>query len=224
MGLCHGKPIENPETKPENPIIPAENEPLPRSQAGKTSSFPFYSPSPLPSLFKNSPANSSVSSTPLRLFKRPFPPPSPAKHIRALLARRHGSVKPNEASIPEGNECEVALDKNFGFLKQFVAHYELGEEVGRGHFGYTCSAKGRKGSLKGQDVAVKVIPKSKVCFYVTLLFFHLLHVTLFICLSNDVKCNVIIESFLFLGAYIYLWKKFVENYLKLISCWDCSKF
>ncbi|XP_062166332.1 CDPK-related kinase 7 [Alnus glutinosa] len=162
MGLCHGKPIENPETRPDNPIIPGENDPLPRSQTGKTSSFPFYSPSPLPSLFKNSPANSSVSSTPLRIFKRPFPPPSPAKHIRALLARRHGSVKPNEASIPEGNECEVALDKNFGFLKHFVAHYELGEEVGRGHFGYTCSAKGRKGSLKGQDVAVKVIPKSKM--------------------------------------------------------------
>jgi serine/threonine protein kinase len=98
----------------------------------------------------------------LRIFKRPFPPPSPAKHIRALLARRHGSVKPNEASIPEGSESDIALDKNFGFSKQFVSHYELGEEVGRGHFGYTCSAKAKKGSLKGQDVAVKVIPKSKV--------------------------------------------------------------
>ncbi|BBH07126.1 CDPK-related kinase 1 [Prunus dulcis] len=132
------------------------------SHSTKSSNFPFYSPSPLPSLFKNSPANSSVNSTPLRIFKRPFPPPSPAKHIRALLARRHGSVKPNEASIPEGSECDVALDKNFGFSKQFVAHYELGDEVGRGHFGYTCSAKAKKGSLKGQDVAVKVIPKSKM--------------------------------------------------------------
>ncbi|KAG2687391.1 hypothetical protein I3843_09G049600 [Carya illinoinensis] len=162
MGLCHGKPIDHPETKPEKPIIPGENEPVPHSKTGKPSNFPFYSPSPLPSLFRNSPAISSVSSTPLRIFKRPFPPPSPAKHIRALLARRHGSVKPNEASIPEGSECEIALDKNFGFSKQFVAHYELGEEVGRGHFGYTCSAKAKKGSLKGQDVAVKVIPKSKM--------------------------------------------------------------
>ncbi|KAF7147389.1 hypothetical protein RHSIM_Rhsim03G0036500 [Rhododendron simsii] len=159
MGLCHGKPIE----KSENPIVLVENEPAFNSRTGKSSSkFPFYSPSPLPSLFKNSPANSSVSSTPLRIFKRPFPPPSPAKHIRALLARRHGSVKPNEASIPEGSEIELGLDKNFGFSKQFSTHYEMEEEVGRGHFGYTCSAKAKKGSLKGQDVAVKVIPKSKM--------------------------------------------------------------
>ncbi|KAK1374066.1 Cdpk-related kinase 7 [Heracleum sosnowskyi] len=91
----------------------------------------------------------------------PFPLPAPAKHIRALLARRHGSVKPNEASIPEGNELEVGLDKNFGYSKQILQHYELGEGVGRGHFGYTCSSKAKRGSLKGQDVAVKVIPKSK---------------------------------------------------------------
>lgn len=163
MGLCHGKPIEPPRHLSENPIIPSDNEPaLSTTQTGKTPKFPFYSPSPLPSGFKNSPANSSVSSTPLRLFKRPFPPPSPAKHIRALLARRHGSVKPNEATIPEGSECEIGLDKSFGFAKNFVSHYELGEEVGRGHFGYTCTAKGKKGSLKGQDVAVKVIPKSKM--------------------------------------------------------------
>ncbi|XP_048320976.1 CDPK-related kinase 7 isoform X2 [Ziziphus jujuba] len=162
MGLCHGKPIENPHTQSQNNIIHNENEAAPNSQTSKSSNFPFYSPSPLPSLFKNSPANSSVSSTPLRIFKRPFPPPSPAKHIRSLLARRHGSIKPNEASIPEGSECEVGLDKNFGFSKQFLVHYELGEEVGRGHFGYTCSAKGKKGNLKGQDVAVKVIPKSKM--------------------------------------------------------------
>ncbi|XP_054790096.1 CDPK-related kinase 7-like [Prosopis cineraria] len=162
MGLCHGKPIEISQTHGENPLYPDDKDGLPKIQTPKSSNFPFYSPSPLPSLFKNSPANSSVSSTPLRIFKRPFPPPSPAKHIRALLARRHGSVKPNEASIPEGGECEIGLDKNFGFSKQFAAHYELGEEVGRGHFGYTCSAKGKKGSLKGQDVAVKVIPKSKM--------------------------------------------------------------
>lgn len=171
MGLCHGKPTEPPKNISENPIIPSENnEPTINSSTGKTPKFPFYSPSPLRNVFKNSPANSSssVNSTPLRFFKRPFPPPSPAKHIKALLARRHGSVKPNEASIPEGSECEiVGLDKNFGFSKNFASHYSLGEEVGRGHFGYTCSATGKKGSLKGQDVAVKVIPKSKVLFIMT---------------------------------------------------------
>lgn len=166
MGLCHGKPNQTLETQLENSNFPNEIEPTTQnSQTGK-SSFPYYSPSPFhnSNAFKNSPANSnsSVSSTPLRIFKRPFPPPSPAKHIRSLLARRHGSVKPNEASIPEGNEFEVGLDKNFGYSKQLLSHYELGEEVGRGHFGYTCTAKGKKGSMKGHDVAVKVIPKSKV--------------------------------------------------------------
>lgn len=171
MGLCHGKPIENPDNRPQNAALPLENDIQPNSQTTKSSKFPFYSPSPLPSLFKNSPAIPSVNSTPLRFFKRPFPPPSPAKHIKALLARRHGSVKPNEASIPEGSESDIGLDKNFGFSKQFECHYELEEEVGRGHFGYTCSAKGKKGSLKGLDVAVKVIPKSKVIFFFFLLFF-----------------------------------------------------
>ncbi|PIA53830.1 hypothetical protein AQUCO_00900428v1 [Aquilegia coerulea] len=162
MGICHGKQTEAPEIQSENPIIPNDVDVSTNTDTKKASSFPFYSPSPLRNVFKNSPANSSVSSTPLRIFKRPFPPPSPAKHIKALLARRHGSVKPNEASIPEGSEVEVGLDKNFGYLKQFYTKYELGEEVGRGHFGYTCSAVAKKGDLKGQEVAIKVIPKSKM--------------------------------------------------------------
>ncbi|KAL3346509.1 hypothetical protein AABB24_025112 [Solanum stoloniferum] len=141
----------------------------------KSPFFPFYSPSPAHYLFSKksplrSPANASSNSTPRRFFKRPFPPPSPAKHIRAVLARRHGSVKPNESAIPEVNETEVGggggggsgLDKSFGFLKNFGNKYELGEEVGRGHFGYTCKAKFKKGEVKGQEVAVKVIPKSKM--------------------------------------------------------------
>ncbi|KAL5982401.1 CDPK-related kinase 5 [Asimina triloba] len=143
-------------------------------EIGKRSPFfHFYSPSPARFFSKKSPAaaaaaaapNASAQSTPRRFFRRAFPPPSPAKHIRAVLARRHGSVKPNEASIPEGSEAEGAvagLDKSFGFSKHFGNKYELGEEVGRGHFGYTCSAKFKKGELKGQQVAVKVIPKAKV--------------------------------------------------------------
>ncbi|XP_019195565.1 PREDICTED: CDPK-related kinase 5-like [Ipomoea nil] len=134
----------------------------------KSPFFPFYSPSPAHYLFaKKSPARSpanapSSNSTPRRFFRRPFPPPSPAKHIRAVLARRHGSVKPNGAAIPEGAESEGGLDKSFGFSKHFGNKYELGEEVGRGHFGYTCRAKFKKGELKGQEVAVKVIPKAKM--------------------------------------------------------------
>ncbi|VAH27925.1 unnamed protein product [Triticum turgidum subsp. durum] len=53
------------------------------------------------------------------------------------------------------------LDKGFGFNKGFAAKYDLGDEVGRGHFGYTCAARIRKGARKGDAVAVKVIPKAK---------------------------------------------------------------
>ncbi|OMO56732.1 hypothetical protein CCACVL1_26330 [Corchorus capsularis] len=144
---------------------------IPNNEGKKSPFFPFYSPSPAHYLFsKKSPARSSANSTPKRIFRRPFPPPSPAKHIMSLLARRHGSVKPNEASIPEGSEAEAVaaaggggtgLDKSFGFSKHFGSKYELGDEVGRGHFGYTCAAKFKKGELKGQEVAVKVIPKAK---------------------------------------------------------------
>ncbi|KAG5006710.1 hypothetical protein JHK85_025252 [Glycine max] len=47
---------------------------------------------------------------------------------------------------------------------QFVKsrRLEVNEEVGRGHFGYTCSVRFKKGELKGQQVAVKVIPKAKI--------------------------------------------------------------
>ncbi|TYI01629.1 hypothetical protein E1A91_A11G205500v1 [Gossypium mustelinum] len=142
------------------------------NEGKKSPFFPFYSPSPAHYLFsKKSPARSSANSTPKRFFRKPFPPPSPAKHIRAVLARRHGSVKPNESAIPEGSEADgdgaagatvAGLDKSFGFSKHFGSKYELGEEVGRGHFGYTCAAKFKKGELKGQQVAVKVIPKAKM--------------------------------------------------------------
>lgn len=166
MGLCHGKEAKSsPIEVVEDSIIPYNDEnhqPEPKTPK-RPPKFSFYIPSPLPSYYKNSPASSSVNSTPLRIFRRPFPPPSPAKHIKAFLARRHNSLKkPNEATIPEGSEDELLLNKNFGFLKQFFSKYEIGEVVGRGHFGYTCSAVAKKGELKGQEVAVKVIPKEKV--------------------------------------------------------------
>ena len=153
----------------ENPSNQSTKEKNDGESGKKSPFFPFYSPSPAHYLFSKksparSPANASSNSTPKRFFKRPFPPPSPAKHIRAVLARRHGSVKPNETTISEGSEAEVVagLDKSFGFSKHFGNKFELGDEVGRGHFGYTCVAKFKKGEFKGQQVAVKVIPKAKV--------------------------------------------------------------
>lgn len=137
------------------------------SHAGKNtpaysfSASPFQSP--LPAGVAPSPAR-----TPGRKFRWPLPPPSPAKPIMAALLRRQGkSPRPKDGPIPEEQngeegERERALDKSFGYGKNFGARFELGKEVGRGHFGHTCWAKGKKGELKGQPVAVKIISKAKV--------------------------------------------------------------
>lgn len=81
-----------------------------------------------------------------------------------------------------GDASLDGLDKTFGFGKNFGAKYELGKEVGRGHFGHTSIARAKKGEMKGQLVAVKIIPKTKVlkrsvlvgvvmiCFFLFLLF------------------------------------------------------
>lgn len=178
MGICTSKPPPEPYNSDhrhgvENPS-PALNSGESRP-AKKSPFFGIYSPSPAHYLFSKksplwspAPANGSSNSTPKRFFKRPFPPPSPAKHIRSVLARRQGTVKPNAAgdTIPEGSEPGTAtgagLDKRFGFSKHFSDKYEVGEEVGRGHFGYTRVATAKKGELKGQQVAVKIIPKAKM--------------------------------------------------------------
>jgi serine/threonine protein kinase len=115
------------------------------------------SASPLPHY-----ASSPAPSTPRRLFKRPFPPPSPAKHIQSSLVKRHGAKPKEEGSIPEAVDNEKPLDKQFGYPKNFTSKYELGHEVGRGHFGHTCYAKMRRGEHKGMAVAVKIISKAKM--------------------------------------------------------------
>ncbi|CAH8371521.1 unnamed protein product [Eruca vesicaria subsp. sativa] len=76
----------------------------------------------------------------------------------------HGKTKRNEASIPEDKKLERGLNKSFGFSRHFATQYEIDHGVvGRGHLGYTCSAKGKKDSLMmGQEVAVKVIHKTKL--------------------------------------------------------------
>ncbi|XP_044366560.1 disease resistance protein RGA5 isoform X2 [Triticum aestivum] len=116
---------------------------------------------------------SSVRSTSRMFFKHPFPSPSLAKHIKSMLPKRLGGRKPKKGTVPEkggggigaagdGAEVERPLDKTFGFVENHRAKYELGEEVGRGHFGYVCSAVVKEGEYKGQTAAVKVIPKAKM--------------------------------------------------------------
>lgn len=182
MGACTSKPPRrNPYSTPgqilEEPLplpkTPAADDSRTHDAVGKKSTlFSFYTPSPARYFFsKKSPAlpppcaPPSANSTPRRTFKRPFPPPSPAKHIKAVLFRRHGGK--GTGTILEGEEGDAAaagaeLDKSFGYSKQLTSKYEIVTEVGRGHFGYTCSALAKKGDLKGQKVAVKVIPKNKM--------------------------------------------------------------
>ncbi|XP_047335589.1 CDPK-related kinase 3-like [Impatiens glandulifera] len=146
MGQCHGKRIP-----------PRHN-----VEGGATTfSGTVHDPPPTPA---RSLADVLLT-TPRRFFKLPFPPPSPAKHIKASLAKRFGNVNPKEHTIPEDETIdndEQPLDKNFGYNKNFDSHYELGMEMGRGQFGYTCVARVRKGVLKDQEVAVKIISKSKM--------------------------------------------------------------
>ncbi|XP_010035305.2 CDPK-related kinase 4 isoform X1 [Eucalyptus grandis] len=130
-------------------------------EVSSLSGSPF--PSPLPAGVAASP---SPARTPLRKFRWPLPPPSPARPIMSLIAKRRGRGAPKEGPIAEeqavDGEGEPPLDKSFGYAKNFCARFELGKEVGRGHFGHTCWAKGKKGELKGQNVAVKIISKAKM--------------------------------------------------------------
>lgn len=192
MGQCYGKTIPTTDNDGPTTIIAAEEHqqrrsypqsPLPssanngvvnipsvkntpaRSSSPWSSPYPHGIASPLPTGVSPSPARSSTPGR--RFFKRPFPPPSPAKHIKASLARRFGQAKqPREGPIPEDGaavEPELqSLDKNFGYNKNFGAKYELGKEIGRGHFGHTCHARGKKGELKDHALAVKIISKVKM--------------------------------------------------------------
>jgi hypothetical protein len=42
-------------------------------------------------------------------------------------------------------------------IKLIWQKFVIGKELGRGHFGHTCSAKDKKGDLKGQAVAFSTI-------------------------------------------------------------------
>ncbi|KAK8558595.1 hypothetical protein V6N12_041896 [Hibiscus sabdariffa] len=90
--------------------------PPPPSLPPTTSFLPLYTPSPAHQRKPKTP------STPFWFFRRPFPPPSPAKHIRAVLRRRKPNKEAqNEAKIVEGEEKEeerIELDKRFGFSKE----------------------------------------------------------------------------------------------------------
>ncbi|PIN04008.1 Ca2+/calmodulin-dependent protein kinase, EF-Hand protein superfamily [Handroanthus impetiginosus] len=134
-----------------------------RTPAQSFTASPWQSPYPAGIAPSPSPAR-----TPGRKFRWPLPPPSPAKPIMSAFLKRQPTAQPTNP-IPEeaagsgrAEGSERQLDKSFGYSKNFAAKYELGKEVGRGHFGHTCWAKGKKGEMKNQQVAVKIISKAKM--------------------------------------------------------------
>ncbi|XP_050203364.1 CDPK-related kinase 6 [Mercurialis annua] len=177
MGHCCSKnvpAVRNDETSPTTATAATGNHFTPSSTAytppssndfNSFAASPFQSP--LPAGVRPSP---SPARTPGRKFKWPLPPPSPAKPIMAIMRRRGQGKSHKEVPIPEDGEgaaaaaaaAEGELDKSFGYAKNFPVRFELGKEVGRGHFGHTCWAKGKKGELRGQNVAVKIISKAKM--------------------------------------------------------------
>ncbi|CAI0447058.1 unnamed protein product [Linum tenue] len=164
MGGCTSKPSKsNPYAPKNNHQFPTQDDQQPQATSPLPNASPFF-----PSYTPN-PSRPASTPTPMQIFKKkPFPPLSPAKHICAVLRLRKDKkkVKGDGGGGGEDNESEevegAELDKQFGFSKELASRLEVGEEVGRGHFGYTCSAKIRLGDRKGQQVAVKVIPKSKM--------------------------------------------------------------
>uniref|UniRef100_A0A7N0U5Z4 non-specific serine/threonine protein kinase n=1 Tax=Kalanchoe fedtschenkoi TaxID=63787 RepID=A0A7N0U5Z4_KALFE len=143
-----------------------------QASSGKNTPARSHAASPCPSPYPAGviPSPSPARATPRRFW--PFPPPSPAKPILTMLRRQGRGKQLKQGTIHEdGGEEAVAgggegvsttLDKTFDYARNFGARFELGKEVGRGHFGHTCWAKGKKGELKGQTVAVKIISKDKM--------------------------------------------------------------
>ncbi|KAK2634095.1 hypothetical protein Ddye_028887 [Dipteronia dyeriana] len=155
------------------PLPPVTVRPTPQADSCSFTLSPF--PSPLPAGVAPSP---SPARTPGKKFRWPLPPPSPAKPIMSAIMKRFGSGKEKVkgSQVLEnkqdggdggeggggGGEAERQLNKTFGYSKNLAAKFDIGKEVGRGHFGHTCWAKGRKGELKGVPVAVKIISKAKM--------------------------------------------------------------
>ncbi|XP_074281601.1 CDPK-related kinase 4-like [Silene latifolia] len=187
MGQCYSTKSSAVNDTVAGGITNEPQSPAPASTSGRQTP-PSMSPwqSPYPAGVNPSPA--PTMGTPGRkLLKWPFPPPSPAKPIMAALRRRReakrsragsgdgvgtgagagegtggGLSTPGRDGEERERERERGLDKNFGYGKNLGGKYELGKEVGRGHFGHTCWATAKKGEFKGQSVAIKIISKAKM--------------------------------------------------------------
>ncbi|PWA94477.1 protein kinase superfamily protein [Artemisia annua] len=152
MGACSSKPSKPPKRNPYAPRdLPLPPPTPPQSNQNDKTSSPFYNITPVRFFQTNKNKTSPPRTGPY------FPPLSPAKHIMAVLAkRRKGATEEVEGGM------DVALDKRFGLSKRFKDRYEVGDEMGRGHFGFVVTATCKYGDHVGRKVAVKVIPKAKM--------------------------------------------------------------
>jgi kinase len=96
-----------------------------------------------------------------RLLRLSFLPSLSAKDIRR---RSQGATARCSCLSPRKAATRGSLGKGFGFNKGFAAKHDLGDEVGWGHFGYTCVATVKKGTRKRESVTIRAIPKAKVMF------------------------------------------------------------
>ncbi|KAJ6294777.1 hypothetical protein OIU76_022789 [Salix suchowensis] len=139
-------------------VITSVKHPTPRRAASEAVATP---PPPVTSGFS--------SSFPGQPIPEPTSRRSPAVSVTGY--RRRGRYRRKVAGREErpgrgvadgAGAGDLGLDKSFGYPNNLAAKYELGKELGRGHFGHTCWAKGKKGEVKGQPVAVKIISKAKM--------------------------------------------------------------
>ena len=81
------------------PKTPSPYRSSPFRAASSSSSSPFRpSPFRVSSPFRASPSPANGHATGTSTAKRPFPPPSPAKHIQAAIFKRHGAAKAKETA------------------------------------------------------------------------------------------------------------------------------
>ncbi|KAI5055705.1 hypothetical protein GOP47_0029226 [Adiantum capillus-veneris] len=108
------------------------------------------------------------TSTDSSVSKSPHPRRPRKLSASRLIQTRIRYIDSTSASQVEesGSEAELSkslVRKSFGYARSFSSKYELGPEVGRGHFGYTCYASVKlNGEFQEPTVAVKIIPKAEM--------------------------------------------------------------
>ncbi|GJU73449.1 CDPK-related kinase 5-like protein [Tanacetum coccineum] len=155
MGACTStsKPPKRNPYAPQDLPLPPPTPPQSNNNNDKKPSSPFYNLTPV--RFFQTKGTSPTTTPKTGPY---FPPLSPARHIMAVLAKR---LKGATEEVEGGMEV-VSLDKRFGLSKRFKDLYEVGDEIGRGHFGFVVPATCKYGDHVGRKVAVKVIPKAKM--------------------------------------------------------------